>query len=172
MKFTELKGLAVVDLEDAHKLGDVEDLLLEPATRQVVCLKVKKVGLFSSPILIPVSAVKNIGPNAVTVVVAVASTDAGDVSAAGNAPEMPDPKTLVDLSQTLNNQVVTDGGALIGTIKDVEIDQSTLNIVGYEVSSGNVFTKNPKFAATPDVRYGEKLVTIPQALIEQPEAAS
>ncbi len=168
MKFSELKGLAIIDLEDARKLGDLEDLLLDPGTRQVLGLKVKKSGLFSSALLIPIAGLKNVGADAITVVYA-ASSEAGhnQTFPSDAAPANPDLQNLIALSQTLDNQVITDSGTLVGHIKDVELDRSNLSIVGYEVSVGNIFTKNQQFAATQDIRYGEKMVTVPQVLLDK-----
>lgn len=168
MKFSALKGLAIVDLQDAKKLGDLEDLLLDPSTRQVLGLKVKTSGLFTTPLLIPILSVKNVGTDAITVVYAAPDGDRQNPNSSPNAASgSPDLHTLVGLSQILDNQVVTDSGTLVGHIKDIEIDQSNLRVSGYEVSVGSIFTKNQQFPVTPDVRYGEKLVTVPQELLNQ-----
>ena len=66
MKFSELKGRAVVDLEDARKIGEVEDLIVEPDGHSIVSLKVKT-GLFQAAKLVPVTDVKNVGADAVTI---------------------------------------------------------------------------------------------------------
>ena len=41
MKFSELKGRAVVNLEDAKKIGTVEDLMVEPESHHIASVKVR-----------------------------------------------------------------------------------------------------------------------------------
>src|SRR5438105_10507288 len=66
MKFSELKGRAVVNLEEARKIGEVDDLLFEPDGHRIVSLKVKT-GLFGAGQVVSTDDVKNIGADAVTV---------------------------------------------------------------------------------------------------------
>jgi uncharacterized protein YrrD len=169
MKFSQLRGLAVVDLQDAKKLGDLEDLLLEPTSRQVLGLKVKT-KLFSSTILIPISSMKTAGSDAITVVVP-ALTDAEPSQSSQSSQSEPDLRNMVGLSQLLDNQVVTDSGSLVGNIKDVLLNPDNLEVTGYLVSTGGLFARTQEFPATPDVRYGVKLVTVPAMLFDKSEQA-
>ena len=41
MKFSELKGRAVVNLEDAKKIGEVEDLMVEPDGHHIMSIRSK-----------------------------------------------------------------------------------------------------------------------------------
>src|SRR5689334_13743476 len=66
MKFSELKGRAVVNLEDARKIGTVEDLMVEPESHHIASIKVR-IGMFHASQLIPVADVKNVGGDAVTI---------------------------------------------------------------------------------------------------------
>src|SRR6059058_5439314 len=66
MKFSELKGRAVVSLDSATKLGEVEDLLLDTDSRETIGVKVKT-GLFGGTLVVPIAQVKSVGPDAVTV---------------------------------------------------------------------------------------------------------
>ena len=66
MKFSELKGRAVVSLDNAQKMGEVEDLMVEPVSRHIVSLKVRT-GRFSASQLVPADTVKNVGVDAVTI---------------------------------------------------------------------------------------------------------
>src|SRR5690349_1180454 len=72
MKFSELKGRAVVNLEDAKRIGTVEDLMVEPGSHRIVSVKVRT-GMFQAAQVIPVTDVKNVGGDAVTI-----STGAGN----------------------------------------------------------------------------------------------
>src|SRR6476660_6007037 len=77
MKFSELKGRAVVSLEDAKKRGEVQDLMIEPSSRRIISLKVNN-GLFHAARLVPAADVKNVGADAVTI---SASTDPANIPA-------------------------------------------------------------------------------------------
>src|SRR5438876_11156034 len=88
MKFSELKGRAVVDLEDARKIGEVEDLVVEPHGHSIVSLKVRT-GLFHAAKLVSVTDVKNVGADAVTISVGASPApipaDMADPAASRNA---------------------------------------------------------------------------------------
>ena len=154
MKFSELKGRAVVDIEDAKKIGEIDNLLLEPGTRQVSSLKVKTGGLFSTPLTIAISQLMNIGPDAVTV----------KSENAAKAKPSPSAEEPLELTSVLGHKVVTDAGTLIGEVHDVLLDPVSAAVTGYEVREGGIFAKSLEISATPEVRYGDKLITIPAPL--------
>jgi sporulation protein YlmC with PRC-barrel domain len=156
MKFSELKGRAVVRLEEAQRIGEVEDLMIDPVSRHIVSLKVRT-GLFSAAELVPAAEVKNVGADAVTIALPV---EPAPQSAAGAPP--------IALTSILGNKVVTDAGTLVGELQDVLLDWANLAITGYEVREGGVFAKTQEFTATPDLRFGEKIITMPAQLLSQP----
>lgn len=153
MKFSELKGRAVVNVEDAKKIGEIDNLLLEPGTRQVSSLKVKTGGLFSTPLAIAISQVMNIGPDAVTVKTDIA-----------NPGQSPGETEAVEVTSLLGHKVVTDAGAMLGEVHDILLDPVSAAVTGYEVRDGGIFAKTLEISATPEVRYGDKLITIPSPL--------
>jgi uncharacterized protein YrrD len=153
MKFSELKGRAVINVEDATKIGEVENLLLEPGGHQLLGLKVKTSGLFSSPLIVAISQIINIGPDAVTVKADPVTSDKSNSR-----------KEWVELTAILGNKVVTDAGTMVGEVHDVLLDPVSASVTGYEVREGGLFAKSLEIAATSDVRYGEKLITIPAPL--------
>ncbi len=160
MNFSELKGRAVVDTHDAKKIGEVDDLLIEPATHQTVGLVLKS-GLFSHAQTVAIAHIQRIGPDAVM------------VSQVGSASDTEPPThTASNLSDILNNKVVTDAGALVGSISDVLLDPNTLEITGYAFKADGMFAKSHEFPVSPAVRYGPKLVTVPEQLINRPGEAT
>src|SRR6476646_3968067 len=187
MKFSELKGRAVVNLEDARKIGEVEDLMVEPETHHIASIKVRT-GMFHAAQIIPVSDVKNVGNDAITI-----STGAGTANSAAarlakqQAEEQPstgavssiaatavsstashDPRSLIEITSLLGNKVVTDVGTMVGELSDVMVDWVDLTITGYQVHAGGLFAKPQEFVDTPGVRYGNKLLTIPAELLNHP----
>jgi uncharacterized protein YrrD len=68
----------------------------------------------------------------------------------------------------LGAKVVTDAGAFVGELHDVLFDWATLTITGYEVRGAGLFAQARQFAATPEVRFGEQLITLPAHLLRDP----
>jgi sporulation protein YlmC with PRC-barrel domain len=189
MKFSELKGRAVVNLEDARKIGTVEDLMVEPESHHIASVKVRT-GMFHAAQVIPVADVKNVGGDAVTIstgagtanITSMAETTAGQHmgasqggissvsgtttthSSAASVGSQP----LIEITSLLGNKVVTDAGTMVGELSDVMIDWVDLTITGYEVHLGGMFTKAQEFVDTPGVRYGNKLITMPAELLTHP----
>jgi uncharacterized protein YrrD len=178
MKFSELKGRPVINLEDATKIGEVEDLIIEPGSHRIVAVKVRT-GMFHPAQIIPVADVKNVGADAVTVSVSdnpanspvdtagpAIQSGAGLPDASAKTPENAQP--TIEITGILGNKVVTDAGTMAGELRDVLFDWSNLTITGYEVHEGGLFGKAQEFAAAPEVRYGDKLITIPAQLLSHP----
>jgi sporulation protein YlmC with PRC-barrel domain len=158
-----LQGRAVVSLDDATKIGEVEDLMVDPASRHIVSLKVR-VGYFKAAHLVPATDVKSVGADAVTV---TTNRLLADPPADSTDPGL-DSQAAVELTRILGTQVVTDAGTLVGQLSDIVIDWSTLEITGYEVREGGLFAKAQLFTATPEVRFGVKITTMPAELLSQP----
>jgi len=156
LKWSDLKGRAVVDITNAKRVGSVDDLVLDPHTYQIVGLTFKA-GLFSATQTVPTAAIKGIGEDAVTLQLEVSPTD---------APEAATLSSLPTVSHVLGNGVVTEGGKHIGEISNVWLSLSPLIITGYEISKGGIFSKTHAFEITSEVHYGEKLVIIPDKLLD------
>jgi sporulation protein YlmC with PRC-barrel domain len=182
MKFSELKGRAVVDLDDARKIGEVEDLMVESHGHSIVSLKVRT-GLFRAAKLVPVADVKNVGADAVTISAganpAPIPADMANPTASGNADQSAQQQStssqsaegsqpLIEITSILGSKVVTDTGTMVGELSDAMVDWVDLKITGYEVREGGLFAKPHEFAATPEVTYGNKMITIPTQLLNHP----
>jgi uncharacterized protein YrrD len=163
MRFSEIKNRAVVDLDSAQKIGQLESLVLDPAYREVVGLKIKSGGLFGPTEFLPISRLKNIGQDAITIsqpleaAVASGSQDTSDSQL----------KNLPDLQHIVGKQVVTSNGKLLGDIHDITLDSSNLAITGYEISTGGLFAKKHQIPATQEINFGPAMVVIPDQLVTQ-----
>src|SRR6478735_2323639 len=126
MKFSELKGRAVINLEDARKIGEVEDLMVEPESHHIVSVKVRT-GMFHAAQVISVADVRNVGGDAVTISTGSATSEStagqnlvasqngsavGTTTATGAQP-------LIEITSILGNKVVTDAGTMLGELRDV-----------------------------------------------------
>jgi uncharacterized protein YrrD len=158
LKWSELKGRAVVDIATAKRVGTLDDLVLDPQTRDIVGLKYNP-GLFSAEQTVPVADIYQIGPDAITLRIKAEAKE-------GDPKEEQLPKGMPTLTQVVGNQVVTGGGKIVGDISNVQLSLQPLGIIGYEVSKGGMFSKTHKFEITPKVHYGEKLVIIPDSLLD------
>lgn len=172
MKFSELRGRAVVDINDSKKIGELTDILIDPATRRPVGIKVKS-GLFGQPQVVPIEHLRSVGPDAVTVAghteQAIVQQSDSDVpqTLPQTAPEpaLPPLQQPVDASDINGHKVITDSGTLVGEVQDLVLDPGTLSITGYEVRPGGLFARPQEIAVTPEVRHGENLITVPASLL-------
>ena len=76
MKLSELKGRAVVHIDNAEKIGELVDLLVDPESRQVVGMRCGTV--YSENRFVPAAQVKSVGADAITVL--------GSLTGAAHAP--------------------------------------------------------------------------------------
>ena len=80
--------------------------------------------------------------------------------------DAPTPQNLPTLSQVIGNGVVTEGGKHIGEITNIQLSLQPLAITGYEISKGGIFSKTHAFEITSAVHYVQKLVIIPDSLLD------
>ncbi len=123
-----LRGRAVLDLDAAEKIGNLAELVLDPASRRVAGLIVAhRQSLFGGArqIVLPAAIVHAVGPDAITV------RRLGDA-----AFEMWQLSGLPRLSQITGRKVVSYSGKLLGVATDVLIDPADGRIIGYPLGSG------------------------------------
>ncbi len=108
MRARELKGRPVLDVVEARQVGKVEAVVLDPEAGRVVGLMVKG----DRPVL-PVDAVKALGPDAVT----VEGADALRLPQPG-----PEQRAVDGSLDPLGRLVLADDGTALGTLDDLEAD--------------------------------------------------
>jgi len=161
MRASELRGRAVVSLKEAKIEGRVDDILLDLAARRVRGVRLKGV-LFLGGQTIMDSMIASIGMDAVTV----------REPAPGEAPTDKDTKDLVLLSQVLGTKLVSHAGALVGTVREVLIDQAQLEITGFEIEGVEPHTSGPwVLHIDPRLVYGKDLIVIPDDLVPGSQAS-
>ena len=108
MRARDIRGRAVLDVLEARQLGTVEALVVDPALGRVVALRVKG----DAPLL-PMAAVKGLGPDVVTV-------EGADVL---RLPETDAEQRAVDGSlDPVGSLVLGDDGMALGAVDDLEAD--------------------------------------------------
>jgi uncharacterized protein YrrD len=169
IRATELSGRAVVDLDAAEKVGSIHRIVLDPDQRQVAGFLVARGSSVSGQpnhMTLPASAVRAIGPDAVTMHRRSSITDQ----------QIDHLQTLPAASDLIGRKVVTEDGRMLGRVTDVLIERGTGRIVGYPIGHGDVLAKVEKLfggdkhrgqflAADADLRAGDDLIVAPEAAL-------
>lgn len=125
MYASDLKGRAIVTLSNAEKVGTVDDVLFDTQYRQVLGLRVRK-GLLNHSEAVLREAVSAIGDDAIT----VPSPDA-----LNEEKRFPELQRAASLEQVHNTKVVTEGGQLLGTVGDLEVDDEARTVISYALAA-------------------------------------
>ncbi|HUX88220.1 MAG TPA: PRC-barrel domain-containing protein [Chloroflexota bacterium] len=165
MRLSKLEGKTVIGLTGAQKLGKVDDAFSDSYAGKIVGLKIT--GLQDGTELVTsIEHVKSIGPDAVIV-------DSKDsLEAAGAASNV---ANLISLKSLLNNRVVTEGGQVLGTLYDVEIDPRTHQIVDYHYDGGplgEIFHRGHILQPKDVIGSGPGLVTVSSSAATPPTKAA
>ncbi len=124
LKASEVKGRAVVALSDGATLGHVDDVLFDATYRRVLGVRVKT-GVWGHGTIVPRAAVVTMRPEAVT----VPGPDTFTTDDRGE-----EVTAAVTLGQARGMKVVSEGGARIGTVTDIEMDDQAHFVTGYRLS--------------------------------------
>lgn len=125
MRFSDTRGRKVLATSTATTVGKVDALLVDPATRRVVAVSVKRKG---DEDVLTWEALTSFGPDAVTV---------GGEDAFSRSDERLDALGS-KAGALLKKRVLTDGGDEVGTVQDVEFDPSDGRLVALLTSQGEV----------------------------------
>jgi uncharacterized protein YrrD len=123
IRATRLRGLPVVDLESAVKIGRVHELILDLGRRRVAAVVVRR---GRSPFggeadrTVPGTAVVSVGADALTI--------RGVGHAHERGVELASYPTLTSM---VNRKVLSRRGTLLGSVADVLLDERTGTIAGY-----------------------------------------
>ncbi len=150
-----LRGRAVVSLEQARKIGTVEDIIFDLATGAVVAYAVG-VGMLGATKALAPGSIRDIGADAITVPDQVVLYDHSALP-----PGAPD---RAQLSKLLGSKVVSERGVLLGILGEVELDATGSQITAYEMS-GTLWDKlrhqERTFAPVPGLHGGQGLLIVP-----------
>ena len=123
MLLTQARGLPVITAEEAATLGTVKDLIIDPHTRSVACLRLS--GAAKDSAVVDWSAVEAVGKDAVIVRSRVA---------AGTGRE----HVLPEHHEALGARVLTEHGAEHGTVKDIAFDPASGTILTVYTALGDI----------------------------------
>jgi sporulation protein YlmC with PRC-barrel domain len=125
MNGSALNGMAVVSIGDGAKVGNIHDVLVDTSNLRVVAV-ILMTG--SGRSTLPFAAIRGIGPDVVTV---ESAKDLG-------APAPPAPESHRNLTDLTRMSVVNSDGAMLGQVRDMEIDQTDGRIAQLNVHRGGV----------------------------------
>lgn len=149
-KISELVGIAVIDVKDGTKLGEVEEVVLSPDDLRLLGFVVGS-GRFlgHEERIVETSDIRAIGEDAITVDgqeashTSEASTEAFKAARTGNR-------------RLAGKKVVTDSGTVVGTVSDAILDEngrklSALLIGGGLLQSADTVQVDRVTSVGPDV---------------------
>ncbi len=128
MKYSDLKGQPVVDVVTADTVGTVRELYIDSQQQRLPALRLHISGLFSGDRILLWNDIQSIGENAVTIT-------RTDVLHEGK--NVPDIQTWNQAGDILGTRIITENGADVGTVADIEVDPKSGDVTSY-VLRGNL----------------------------------
>jgi len=165
----DLRGRPIVNMEGAEKVGRIDEMILDLEAHRVAGVIGARGPTFTRGIryrLIPASAVRAIGPDAV--VVQLGHDIRSESSRLTSLPR---------LSRVIGRKVVSDQGKYLGSVSDVLIDDEDLRIIGYQLNApgrtgwlgalilGQKGRSTDYVRTDADLRIGEDLVVAPHTAV-------
>ncbi len=161
MNSKRLKGLTVISIADGEKLGAIDRIFLDPATKRVVGFSIRHGGVLGldaatgeAKRLIDVDDVHAVGPDAMTV------ADKGSLRGDQTRAQL---SSLLDLADVAKRKVVTDGGTYVGEVASEELDDRTFRLDAVEVSPG-FFKTNIHVPIAQVINIGNELIVVDDAV--------
>lgn len=154
-KWSDIKGLAVVIIDEGKKVGTVEDFYFDPQTSGVRALLIKTGFLGHRALL--ANAISAIGTDAITV------SDESMLVEEKSDRQLP---TLPFGQSLLSYRVLSEAGNVIGTVGNLLLDigtPSALRVEAFELAGGlgaRLTGHYPTFSVSRVVRYGQDVIVI------------
>jgi uncharacterized protein YrrD len=145
---SELRGRAVISINEGARLGNVKDAALHPGDRQVEGFVLETEGQNA---YLPFGNISQIGPDAIMVQDKTATKPATDAEA------------LYTLSELSRLDVMNTLGKKLGAVSDFEFDLPSGALLSIELKEGGVFGLGAQKSTVPaaNVRsFGEDVITI------------
>ncbi|MBM3268847.1 MAG: PRC-barrel domain-containing protein [Candidatus Sericytochromatia bacterium] len=147
----------VISPDDVH-MGDVADVLIDPAEQRVVTLAVDWLahpGQISGPSSdLPLSQVANFDPHQLVTGGEVGQTAGLDFDAV-------DAESLIPATSLLDREVSTRSGDVLGGLADIYFDDSDGAVSGYEVEQEATGLPSRILLPSADMEFGADRVVVP-----------
>lgn len=126
MDAEKLKGMAVVSISDGARLGRIKEVYFDTKALRIASFRVSGEG---PDVVLALDDVKSVGADAVT----VDNSRVTQVINRGDEATAPP-----DLGQMRSLKVVDEAGTFLGTVKAVNVEPATGQIVSVDVQKGGV----------------------------------
>lgn len=126
MDAQQLRGMTIVSLSEATRIGAIDDVLFATQPLRVGALQATGEG---TQFIVPFEQVRNLGTDAVTVESSQVTQIAGTGSSLGD---------LLGLAVLQKLKVVDEAGTLLGVVQTVEIDPATGSVSALVAHKGGV----------------------------------
>lgn len=160
MKASRLKGMSIVSISQAQKVGTATDVILNPDARRVVGIRMKTL-VEDTARVIPAEQV-TVGRDAITI----------QDDRVPQEERIPEGERTTSLNTLLGSKVLTRSGNLLGTVAEVEIDPSDMRITSYVLNTGilsGLTGSGKKVPAEMDVHYGRDILVVPDEVDTEPK---
>lgn len=157
MKATDLRGMPVVNIENADRLGEVKDVLVDTESQRLVALELKGSSSASAG-TIPVDGIHSIGKDAITVKGDGSRRDVDRDTTSFQSGE------VVPLDKVLGSKVLSEGGDMLGTVDEIHFDPSNFHILDYSIGAGGlskVTGQHKSLEVARGVRYAKGILIVP-----------
>ena len=149
----ELQGLAIVDVANGKKLGNADEIVVSPDTGRVLGFVMKSLGVLSpNERIVEMSDIRSIGPDAITV-------EGDEVARTSEAAAEEFTKARTEKRSLMGRKVVTQDGALVGTVTDFTIDEKEARVKAL-ILGGGLFEKGDAVPADRVVSVGTDVVVV------------
>lgn len=159
MDIKKLKGIAVLSIDGSEKLGQVEDIMIDSAQRQVGAFKIASGGLLKREHRwVPFAAVRSVGEDALMVQDDTALQRSYGDRATG----------YHDLARLGGLKVVTENGDHIGQVSTAHFDPASGAITEFEIGTGGLgglLHSNKVISAGSVTNIGENIMIVPAAVV-------
>jgi uncharacterized protein YrrD len=150
----ELTGLAVITLGGGERLGRLHDVIFRMPSGQIAGFLVSVGGLFAKNQFLPVSQVRSVGTDAVTI---------ADPQSLSDRDQAAGPDEFEARSQE-GCPVLSTGGTVLGKIADVLVDTDSLTVSDFLISTGlltNALHGKPRLPLALVQTIGKDSVVVP-----------
>lgn len=156
-KGNDLIGKSIITFDTGEIIDKVKNVFFDPRENRLLACVVDEGGIFAKTRVLPFSQIKAIGPDAITI------ENASAIVVADSHSEIS--KNLESPIMIKGTEVITEGGEMLGVIKDVFFDEKTGEIKGYDVSGGlltDTYQGKSFLPADKIVKVGKDVVFVPE----------
>lgn len=152
----DVTGITVIAIDSGTKIGKVEDIIFDFEGNHLLGILLEDSGLSHTGRVVPYSRVRGIGPDAVMVEGEDALMDAEKDEHIS--------RVLGQKIRIKGKEVYTMDGKDLGKITDIQFDEKTGRIEGYEVSGGifaDAYSGRPFIPAPKTIKIGKDVCLVP-----------